>query len=329
MRHARVTFLLAGLTVSLPAVQAPPAAIEYRGVLDRELVANTMPMYALSRLASATADARARVAGPLGESDQVYTVAMVPVAKTEYRVALVERSGGAFTLFVDLNQDGKWAEDEARSFGPSTDPNPSMPDLMETSFSVPLAGPSFYSAFPVTMQIRRESEPRGPGAAPLLLLQSSGAAIRGVVEIAGRKVRVLYTRIDLKTGAVDPMSRTVGVDCNGDGTIDMIWYSPEQMSPGGRPAVFRIGQHYVSTSRVDAASRTIVMQSHPASDYDVIELAVGAEVPDFAFVDFEGKSRYLAYTIPLCWSPETGLDHDLCQYCCCVQAGAVAAWVPH
>ena len=202
MRHAPVTFLLAGLTVSLAAIQAPPAAVEYHGVLDRDLIANTMPMFVLSRLASATADERARVAAPLGESDLVYTVALSSIAKTKYQVALVQRPGGAFTLFVDVNQDGKWAEDEAHAFGPSAEPDPSMPGLTETSFSVPLAGSS-YAAYPVTMRVRRESEPRRPGDVPVLLIQSSGAAIGGVVEIAGRKVRVLYTGVDVRTGAID------------------------------------------------------------------------------------------------------------------------------
>ena len=53
---------------------------------------------------------------------------------------------------------------------------------------------------------------------------------------------------------------------------------------------------YVSARQQVEFSETgeVVLRSHPASEYQRIELQIGAEVPDFAFTDFDGKARKLS-----------------------------------
>jgi thiol-disulfide isomerase/thioredoxin len=58
--------------------------------------------------------------------------------------------------------------------------------------------------------------------------------------------------------------------------------------------VFRVGNRYFSTKKVDLEKNQILMREHSASDYKRVELTIGAELPDFTFSDFEGKKRKLS-----------------------------------
>ncbi len=66
------------------------------------------------------------------------------------------------------------------------------------------------------------------------------------------------------------------MDTNGDGRIDLAAYSPELDFGNHGAAIFRVGQHYVSTESVDTATGKIVLKSHPAAEYERIELTLGA-----------------------------------------------------
>jgi peroxiredoxin len=71
-------------------------------------------------------------------------------------------------------------------------------------------------------------------------------------------------------------------------------FSPEAAEAQDEAVVFRVGDRYVSTKKVDADKNLIVLRSHPASDYKRVELRVGSELPDFQFTDFKGKKRQLS-----------------------------------
>ena len=58
--------------------------------------------------------------------------------------------------------------------------------------------------------------------------------------------------------------------------------------------MFRVGNQYFSTKKVDLERNLIIMREHPASDYKRMELVMGAELPDFTFSDFDGKKRKLS-----------------------------------
>ncbi|MBA3352751.1 MAG: TlpA family protein disulfide reductase, partial [Blastocatellia bacterium] len=57
--------------------------------------------------------------------------------------------------------------------------------------------------------------------------------------------------------------------------------------------VFRLGDLYVSTAKTDLAKNEIVVRTRLREEYLRHEIAVGQVMPDFSFVDFEGKKRSL------------------------------------
>jgi len=286
--------LVAIVAVFLPcagvALAQQPA--EYRGTLEPKLVAHVPPWYLLTKLRAATDEERGRVKVNLATGDRAFVTDLASLVKgVDLKAALVERAGGQYALLVDFDRDGVWAEAERVSLVPSKDPEES-PGTVETAFDVPLPAGYAHAFYPLVMKVR----PPQPGQANAMptLLQSSGVAAQGVVDIDGRKTIVRYTKVNLRTGAIDAMSGWLEVDCNGDGAIDTIWYSPENSFSEGAAVVFRVGSRYVSTTSVDASTRIIVMRTHPASDYQRIELQISASIPDFAFVDFDGKPRKLS-----------------------------------
>jgi hypothetical protein len=71
-------------------------------------------------------------------------------------------------------------------------------------------------------------------------------------------------------------------------------FSPHMGFARGEPLVFRIGRRYVSTSALDLEHRRIVVQTRAAADYRRLELERGLQVPDFEFVDIDGRHRRLS-----------------------------------
>jgi thiol-disulfide isomerase/thioredoxin len=126
-----------------------------------------------------------------------------------------------------------------------------------------------------------------------LVLQSSEAFARGFVEIEGRKTLVQYG-YNVRTKKLTHTIGKVGIDCDGDGKIDLDRFSPEAAEAQEETVVFRIGNTYVSTKKLDLEKNQIVLRAHPASDYKRTELRLGGEVPDFGFTDFKGKKRKLS-----------------------------------
>jgi thiol-disulfide isomerase/thioredoxin len=282
-----VAALLVLLAVFVPAAFGQQTR-QYRGTLDRKLAAHTPPWYLLSRVSPATDAERARVKLALAADDRVSIVSnvMTLVKGPDLTAAFVERTNGERVVVLDLDQDGSWTEQERRPLGPCRDPVDSG-GAVEAIFDVPLPEGYFFASYPVAIMVR-QMEGR------VMLAQSSGVAAQGMVDIAGQKTLVRYSGVNLRTGSVDPASRDVEVDGNGDGVIDTAWESPEVCRAKGMSPVFRVGRRYVSTTKVDLATGTVVMRDHPASDYERIELTVGERVPDFAFVDFDGKPRKLS-----------------------------------
>ena len=113
------------------------------------------------------------------------------------------------------------------------------------------------------------------------------------MNVDGQMVLVQYG-IDQETGRIDPGSDSLGVDTNGDGTIDVDRLSPESAWADKETVVFRVGDRYLSTVSVDVPTGKIVMLEHPANDYRRIELREGVEIPEFTFTDLEGENRVLS-----------------------------------
>jgi len=126
-----------------------------------------------------------------------------------------------------------------------------------------------------------------------LLLQSKQVFAKGTVDIGGQKTLVEYG-FNAQTKKISTSNGWLGVDSDGDNVIDLDHFSPEAAEAENETVVFRIGNRYVSTKKVDLDKNQIIMREHSASDYKRVELTVGAELPDFQFTDFEGKKRKLS-----------------------------------
>jgi hypothetical protein len=123
------------------------------------------------------------------------------------------------------------------------------------------------------------------------ILQFSEAFVRGTVHIAGRNVACEMFVAD---GLVDSFLRQdFGFDSDGDGRIDRGLGSPEFTSAHWRPPVFKLGDRYVALEDVDLRRRQVLFRERPASNYVATDWRMGAEIPDFTFVDFGGVTRSL------------------------------------
>jgi len=126
-----------------------------------------------------------------------------------------------------------------------------------------------------------------------LILESRTAFARGSVDIQGKQTLVQYD-YNPRSKKISPTSGKLGVDCDADGEIDMDAFSPEAAETEDEAVVFRVGNLYVSTRKVDLEKNQITMKSHSASDYKRIELRMGGQAPEFEFTDFNNKKRKLS-----------------------------------
>ncbi len=209
--------------------------------------------------------------------------------KNSILAVLVEAEDETPFLLVDLNADNTLAESEKVKLTWGEDDNPY---LLEASLKLPLKD-SMFAAFPVQVTYYKNTTWREMGAGERLLMQTKSAFAVGKVAINNRDVMVQYgfnpssKKISLSNG-------WLGVDADGDDKILMDRLSPEAADAQEETVVFRVGNDYVSTKKVDLEKNVITMRAHAANDYKRVELHVGQELPDFTFTDFKGKKRKLS-----------------------------------
>src|SRR5262249_39914881 len=136
--------------------------------------------------------------------------------------------------------------------------------------SLPING-SFFKNFPVEVQYWKNYRTDEMKEGERLVEQSTEAFAKGIVDIKGHKTLVQYG-FNAKSKKINPTNGWVGVDSDGDGKIDMDPISPEAAQAFDESVVFRAGDTYVSTKRVDVDKNLIVMREHSASDYKRVEL---------------------------------------------------------
>ncbi|MBO0861793.1 MAG: TlpA family protein disulfide reductase [Chloracidobacterium sp.] len=212
-----------------------------------------------------------------------------PTDKAAILALLVEPEGEPPYIYADVNLNNVMDTNEKFDLSNAESGNPY---IWETTVNVPLKE-GFFQSFPVFVQYFKNVEMDEMGKDDRLVLQSSRAFARGYVEIQGKKTLVQYDHKP-RNKKINPMNGALGVDTDGDGEIDMDYFSPEAAEAHEEVVVFRVGDKYVSTKRADLEKNQIVMRSHPAGDYKRVELKMGAELPDFQFTDFNGKKRRLS-----------------------------------
>jgi peroxiredoxin len=263
---------------------------EYVGKLEPQLVPNPeetedivfKPLRDLSKIKLAT---------PLGAGHEITAGRLYhpPQDKAAILTLLVEPEDDAPYLYADLNLDNVFADNERFALKRGEDDNPY---LLETTLQLPTPNTPFQS-YPILVQYFKGVEWDEMKDGERFIQQSKEAFARGVVDIEGRKtfVQYVYTGRGKKISASNGW---LGVDGDGDGEILIDKLSPESAFAREETVVFRVGQSYVSTKRVDLEKNEIVLRAHEASEYKRVELRLGGEVPDFAFTDFNGKKRKLS-----------------------------------
>jgi thiol-disulfide isomerase/thioredoxin len=292
---ARFIIVLLSIIVagaSFPTLAAPaPGDVEYLGKLEPELIPYTddldqvifKPLRDLSKIKFAT---------PLASGVNVTAgrIFHPPQDKSSILTLLVEPDGdGEPYLYADLNQDDVMSDNERYSLGLSEDDNPY---IFEATLTLPLKSPLFQS-YPIVVRYFKEIRWEDMAEGERMILQSKEAFARGQVDIQGRKTLVQYS-FNPQSKKIIVNNGSLGVDVDGDGKILVDRFSPESAVARDETVIFRVGENYLSTRRVDVEKNQITMRAHPASDYKRVEIQIGSEVPDFQFTDFSGKKRKLS-----------------------------------
>ncbi len=199
---------------------------------------------------------------------------------------LVEDGDEDPVIFADINDDRKLTPDEKFILTQEKKDNP----YLWTATIPLLAKDGFFSSCPIFVRYFKSVQTEKMSTGDRLITQSTEVMARGSVDVKGRKVLVQYA---LPVGAkkVNSQEGWLGVDIDGDGTIDMDNLSPEAAKADAESVVFKVGDTYLSTKKADVSKNQIVMREHEAKDYKRVELGMGKQFPEFNFTDFEGKKR--------------------------------------
>ena len=200
-------------------------------------------------------------------------------------VAFVETKDGGF-LFVDTNVDGQLTASERVPYAAGSDYAESRELALEI---VPAALPR--TVLPFRCRVLAED---WEGTRRVALHFTASFRAEGYAEIAGRRTLVSLP-FDAVSGTVQIRQGRIGIDADGDGKIDLRGFTgPEAIFARGDRVILRVRDRYVSFESADFAARRFVLKEHAADDYTLIEVRVGAPLPDFDFTDFEGRQRKLS-----------------------------------
>ena len=272
------------LMLSCAGEEAPTL---FQGSLDAELIPTPFPRFT-ERLELLSSSEVARLGLPLGE-EPVFQASWRIDQDDTLRVLLVEPLDGEPLIYADENLDGVLGQQERFAFEPVVD-DPEV--LGKVVVRLP-SKDDVHRDYPVAVLLPKKSS-LGAASKTRLLLRSGRVSAVGRVDIAGLQVMVRYDNLDRRSGQIDFRTGGLGMDADGDGRIRYGAYSEENDFAFGEEVVFRVGNFFVSTLAADSTTRRIALRSHHAEDYLRIVLQSGIKVPDFGFLDFEGRQRHLS-----------------------------------
>lgn len=221
------------------------------------------------------------------EGDRVFRVATPQFrpagAPGGLLVAFVETRDGGF-LFVDRNIDGRLTESERT---PYTRGSPS-PEEIQLDITPP---GERTPSLPFKCSLTRGQR---AGVTQYFLHFTASFRAEGYVDIGGH--RTLFSLpFDAARGTVNIRYGKIGIDANGDGSVNLSGVSgPEVAFAKGEPVIMRVRDRFVSVESADFAGRTIVLREHRADEYTLIDVQVGVALPEFDFTDFDGRARKLS-----------------------------------
>ena len=264
---------------------------EYTGKIEPQLVANAdkteqvifKPITDLSKIKFATpVEGEAKITA--GRLYHALT------DKSAILTLLVEPEGDSPYLYADVDMNN--VMDNGERFELLQNEEDDNPYILRTVINQPLKEGAFQS-YPVIVRYFKNVRWGEMQAGERLILESRGAFARGAVDVAGKKVLVQYEYNPRGKKASATLGK-LGVDSDGDGVIDPDPFSGESVEAENETVVFRAGDQYVSTKKVDLEKNLILMKAHTANDYKRVELRIGSVMPDFEFTDFNGKKGRLS-----------------------------------
>lgn len=267
----------------------PAGGAEYVGQFEKNLAANVEEFERVV-LTQETADTWKSL-GAFGSSAHFSTGRLSHPQTGQYSVValLVEDGDKDPVIFADTNDDRKLTTDEKFSLKREKEENPY---LWNTTILLG-AKDGFFASCPIFVRYFKsiQTEKMAPG--DRLITQSTEVMARGTVDVKGRKVLVQYA-MPAGEKKVNPQEGWLGVDADGDGTIDMDNLSPEAAKADAESVVFKVGDTYLSTKKADISKNQIIMREHDAKEYKRFELGIGKPFPEFTFTDFDGKKRKIS-----------------------------------
>lgn len=285
IRISTIVLAVAKFTLAFP-VMSIAAGADHSGQFEPSLVAQTEDHErVVFKLIT-----RDRVKGQFAVPDDAHLTAarLMDPRSSKYSIIalLVEEPGEAPVMFVDTNGDDALTDNEKLELNQTKEENPF---LWEATATLTMKD-GLFTGLPIYIRFFKSVRYEKMGPQDRLITQSTEVMARGQVDVRGKKVLVQYS-FDAPRKKVDPMNGLLGVDCDGDGIVDMGKMSPEGAKADSEAVVFRVGSVYLSTRRADVSKNQIVMREHEAKDYKRVEIFLNKEFPDFNFTDFDNKKR--------------------------------------
>ncbi|MCE2861254.1 MAG: TlpA family protein disulfide reductase [Opitutaceae bacterium] len=287
----RILPVLPPLVLALSALAAP--GDEFRGRLDPEVQPGTR---SLSPVVPASPEVVALLASPPATGSRVWAFSRpLSIKGKEFRFAIVAAPDGVKTLWLDRNRDGRFAADESFPLGePEKDVAIDLPWDNGIYRVFPLRLSYGVKAFP-----RRTGGVEAPAPAPVApdptyvasVVHNFNIVFSGSAAIDGRTLKLMFSPKPADT-AIDPPNQRVSADADFNGRFDA--EKGEAVNGSGRTPIFRVGERYLAVSRADVATGELVLQERTAADYTRFDALPGQLMPDFTFVDFQGRSRRLS-----------------------------------
>lgn len=278
-------FVLTFLFLIFAASIVRAGGSEYVGQFDTTLIANTENLE--RTIFNFSTNPNLKTTLKLSDTAHITTNRLVnPTGKASLVAVMVEELDEKPVMFVDLNADNNFTEDEKFTFRREQNDNPF---LFIAIVKVPVTN-SFFTVCPIFLRYFKDVQTGKMTPSDRLVQQSTEVMAHGTIEVQGKKIGVQYA-YSFEDKKTTPEKGWLGVDANEDGEIDMDSLSPEAARANNETVVFRVGQLYLSTKKADVGKNQIMLREHQAKEYKRTEFAVGSEMPDFSFVDLNGKKR--------------------------------------
>jgi len=291
MRVNRTPPFFSALALALPVLAAP--GDEFRGRLDPEVQPGTR---SLSPVAPAASELVAALPAPPPAGAKVWALPRAfSIKGNEFRLVIVATPDGTKTLWLDRNRDGRFAADESFPLGePEKDVAIDLPWDNGIYRVFPLRLSYGVKAFP-----RRTGGVEAPAPAPVApdptyvasVVHNFNIVFSGSAAIDGRTLKLMFSPKPADT-AIDPPNQRVSADADFNGRFDA--EKGEAVNGSGRTPIFRVGERYLAVSGADMATGEVLLQERTAADYTRFDALPGQLMPDFTFVDFQGRSRRLS-----------------------------------